>query len=127
MIKNAPLETVWTAIAQDASDMMWVAAPWTWTISTLAPITLSAGSQYFTVSAPPSDFQRFEKCYNSNGTYIEELTPVSVPPNSPTQPIRPKFVAYVPGSPTRIYFETLFPNIPTGETWKFFSWYKQSA
>lgn len=130
MIKDMPFERVWTQVAQDSSNYIWNAAPWRWTIGSLAPITLTANAQEFTVATPPSDFLRLEKCYEADGTTLNPIKPVSTIPGTANLTRPPNYVcisAITDSTPTTIRFESLYPTIPAGRTPKFWAWYKKTA
>ena len=130
MVKSMPVETVWASIAQDASNYIWTAVPWRWTIGVLSPITLAAGVQEFTVASAPTDFLRLEQCYASDGTTLRAITPISSLPGSATLTRQPNFVAIssITGStPAQIRFDSLYPNLGMNTTHKFWAWYKKIA
>lgn len=54
-IKNEPFETCVPRILDDVNKIMWMAAPWSWTIGTLTNIALVSNTQDYTL-APPADF-----------------------------------------------------------------------
>jgi len=54
-IKNMPLEQVQVRVLDSVSKVMWMAAPWRWSIGSLPNITLVANTQDYTV-ALPADF-----------------------------------------------------------------------
>lgn len=128
MVKDMPLQRVWGAIAQDASNYIWTAGPWRWTLGVLTPITLTAAAQEFTVASPPSDFLRLEQCYTSDGTSLNRVQPVSSLPTSSTLTRVPTYVAIsgiTAATPSQIRFDALYPPIPSGSTPKFWAWYKK--
>lgn len=53
--KNMPLEQVFPQILDDTLKMMWMAAPWRWTIGAFPNIALATNTQDYSV-AIPSDF-----------------------------------------------------------------------
>ena len=54
-IKNMNLETVQVRILDDVNKIIWMAAPWRWTVSSLPSITLVANAQDYPISLP-NDF-----------------------------------------------------------------------
>lgn len=128
MVKDMPLNRIWGDIAQDASNYIWTAAPWRWTIGVLTPITLTAAVQQFTVGTPPTDFLRLEQCYTSDGASLNRVQPVSSLPGSATLTRIPSYVAIsgiTNSTPSQIRFDSLFPPIAAGTTPKFWAWYKK--
>lgn len=128
-VKDMPLDQVAPAIVQDVSNEIWGAAPWWWTIGTLSPITLTDGLQNHTVVSPPTDFNRFERCYINNTKTQRSVVAVSLVPPNPTLTGLPNFVAYMDSdqstTPAEIWFEKLFQS--GGLVWKFWAWYKKTA
>jgi len=130
MVKNMPIQTVWGAIAQDASNYIWTAAPWRWTIGELSPITLTAASQEFSVVSPPSDFLRLEQCFASDSTTLREIKPVSSLPPSATLIRQPNYVAIsaiTAATPATIRFDSIYPALGMNAVHKFWAWYKKIA
>ncbi len=128
MIKKQPLERVWALIAQQASNYIWIAAPWRWTIGTLAPITLTSGLQSFNVVTEPTDLVKLERAYIMDGTSVRPVTPVSAIPASAIIIGNPNFVSYtvVNAGTDTITFDSLYPD-PGVKTPQFQAWYKKSA
>lgn len=128
LIKSMPFDRVWDQIAQEASNYIWIAAPWRWTMGVITPITLTAASQTFTVASPPSDYLRLEQCFISDGHTAREVKPVSSIPGAATLTRQPNYVATnaISGAtPSQIIFEALYPVIPVGQTHQFWAWYKK--
>jgi hypothetical protein len=115
--------------AQSASDRIWDAAPWRWSVSTLAPITVTATAQEFNVVTEPSNILRLEKSFITDGTTIMHVTPVVSIPGSITLSGVPRFVQYVinSGATDIIRFDVKLTSLNTGLTYKFFAWYKKTA
>lgn len=130
LIKSMPFDRVWPQVAQDASNYIWTAAPWRWTIGVLSPITLTAGSQEFTVTSAPTDFLRLENSFISDGSSLRAVKPVSSLPGSATL-IRPPNYVSISGitnsTPSQIRFEALYPPLGNNTTHKFWAWYKKTA
>ncbi len=130
-VKSMPFSRVAAQVAQDVSNEIWGAAPWWWTISTLAPITLTDAVQKNNVVSPPSDFHRFETCYISEGKTKRSVKALAQVPDGATLTGLPNFVAYMDvdntptTTPAQIWFEKLFAT--GGRTWKFWAWYKRTA
>lgn len=129
-IKSMPLETVWGMVAQDASNYIWTAAPWRWTIGVLSPITLAAAVQEFAVASAPTDFLRLEQCFVSDGTNLRPVKPVSCLPGSMTLVRQPNYVAIsaiIDSTPTTIRFDSIYPPLGNNINHKFWAWYKKTA
>lgn len=129
MVKDMPYDRVWTEAAQDASNYIWTAAPWRWTVGSLAPIPMVAGVQELAVVTPPTDFLRLEKCYEADGTTLTPIKPVSTIPGSANLTRPPGYVcvsAITGSTPTTIRFDALYPALGT-RTPKFWAWYKKIA
>ena len=61
-IKNMPLEQVQVQILDDVNKMMWMKAPWRWTINTFPTVALTNNTQDYSV-AIPSDFLYLQDSY----------------------------------------------------------------
>lgn len=55
MIKNMPLQQIQVRVLDTALKVMWMGAPWRWTLGNLPNITLASNTQSYSV-ALPSDF-----------------------------------------------------------------------
>lgn len=77
MIKNMPLETVRARILDDVNKIIWMAAPWRWTVGSLPAVTLASSTQDYNV-ALPSDYLYTTDVYISDGVQPFR-TPVVVP------------------------------------------------
>lgn len=54
-LKGMPLEQVGPAMLNEVSTMIWMSAPWRWTLGSLTATSLVSGQQDYTITAP-SDF-----------------------------------------------------------------------
>lgn len=90
MVKNMPLETVKLRLMQDVLSIMWMAAPWRWSVGTLNTVTLNGAQDY--PYSYPNDFLYLLSAYITDGksTYID----LHVEPDLP--------VAGLVGQPSRI-------------------------
>ncbi len=128
MIKRMPFTDatvgVYVDALQSASSMIWMAAPWRWTIGVF-PNTAAVAAGASTVSlTAQSDFLRLEKVNLNNDVQIKELTIVNILPAAPTQVQMPNFCAYKATGPA-LQFET---KMPTGiNNYKANVWYKRQA
>lgn len=133
MIKDMPLETIQPQILDDVSKIMWMYAPWRWTIGTLTPIPVVAGQIDYTVLDPPADFLYLQKAYLSNGKGGKrDLLIEAVLPAAPSMKGQTTSVAYVPAvvSPAAAAKLRLFPpmtSLDAGETWNIVAWYKKTS
>ncbi len=120
-----PLETVQVSILQDASSLIWMAAPWRWTVACSPVFTCTAGQAYCTIGSPLGPpFLRIEKALVQTAVTMRPLTPVNSLPLSPTETGQPNFICFV-GGPDRFFFDMTFPA--TTDTWFLQVWYKYQA
>lgn len=54
-VKNMPLEAVGPPLLDEVSKIIWMHAPWRWTLGALPATTLTSSTQDYTIVAP-SDF-----------------------------------------------------------------------
>lgn len=130
MIKSMPINTVGSLVCQQASNFIWTAAPWRWTIGTLSPITMVAGNQEHSIVSAPTDFLCLEQCYEADSISLRAIKPVSSLPPSATMTRLPNYVAIssiTNATPATIRFEALYPSIQATKTPKFWAWYKKIA
>lgn len=66
MIKNMPLDTIQVRLLDDVSKIIWMAAPWRWTLGSLGTVNLSDNTQDYTL-AIPSDYLYATQLYITNG------------------------------------------------------------
>jgi len=129
MVKRMPLTDptvgVQIDVLQSASSMIWMAAPWRWTIGVF-PITsaVAAGASTVSLSGSVTDFLLLEKVNLNNDTQLQELTIVNILPASPTQVQMPNFCAYVASGPL-LQFESKMPT--DIDDYKAYVWYKKQA
>ena len=81
MVKNLPLEDIGHMILDRINKIMWMAAPWRWTLSSMTEITLVANTQDYAIAALPADFLYLVSAYITEG---EQLRPITVVPFLPT-------------------------------------------
>lgn len=130
MVKSMPLDRVWGQVAQDASNYIWTAAPWRWTIGVLTPIALVANQQDFTIVTPPTDFLKLEQGFISDGSTARAVKPVSALPASSTLIRQPNYVAIssiIDSTPSQIRFDSIYPALGNNTDHKFWAWYKKTA
>lgn len=123
-VKNMPLQDVSVRILDNANKILWMAAPWRWSIGTLTAITITSNTQDYTL-APPSDFLYLLHSYVTNG--VEPTRDIKVVPTLPAA-VGVKgmtdFIAYQGSNTFRIS-----PNPGTQKTpaSQIFSFYKKQA
>lgn len=101
-VKNMPLEQVQTRLLDDVAKIMWMAAPWRWTVGTLTAITLTSSTSDYTL-APPADFLYLMSAYISDGLNTPQHLEVvpSIPSNMAISGI-PQFISYQGSNTFRI-------------------------
>lgn len=125
-IKSMPFERVWEKVSQDASSMIWTAAPWRWSISTLPNTALTSGVQDYTISVP-GDFLKLERCFVTDTVTTREVKPVSTIPASAILTSYPNYVARIKGTST-LRFDSLFqPLSGQAVTNYLVAWYRVTA
>lgn len=93
-IKNMPLEQIQVRVLDDINKLMWMAAPWRWTIGTLTPITLTSTTSSYTL-APPSDFLYLIAAYIADGAGpVRHLAIMPTIPASIVVTGMPQFISY---------------------------------
>jgi len=124
-VKQMPLETVQAELLDSVNKILWMAAPWRWTVGTISPITLASDTQDYTIASPPSDFLYLLHAYISDGAsaprplHIEPALPADVGVRG-----NPSAVT-VTGSTLRV---TPKPGtLPTSPLQKVFLYYKKTA
>ncbi len=101
-LKNMPLESIQTRLLDSVNKMMWMAAPFRWTVGTLTPITLVTATSDYTL-APPADFLYLISSYISDG--LNTVRHLEVVPSIPANIIvtgMPEFISYQGSNTFRI-------------------------
>jgi hypothetical protein len=80
-IKNADIDAVAPRILDDISTMMWMEAPWRWTVSSLAAIGIEDNKQDYDITLP-SDFLYLIGAHLTDGQKYNQLTIESSLPKS---------------------------------------------
>ena len=110
---------VWARIRQAASDYIWAAAPWRWTISRLGPIQTTASVSEYPVTLP-GDFDYLVDAYLTDGRSTwRSLKPVPLIAGSEHQ-----------GEPVRISVSGSVLQIapaPSVSGWRLYAYYKKTA
>jgi len=81
MVKNLPLEDVGPAILDRVNKIMWMVAPWRWSLGAMTEITLTTNTQDYPIAALPADFLYLIDAYITEG---EQTRPITVVPILPT-------------------------------------------
>lgn len=131
MVKEMPLEDVFPFIAQDVSDLIWMASPWYWTLGLLPPVALASNTSDYTV-ALPADFLMVQTCWlvsTSSKESPREVMPVSIIPASSAGIVGQPSLLYVFGEPDDDGTLRVFPKPGTisGETITLYPVYKKVA
>lgn len=124
-IKNMPIDTIQTRLLDDVSKMIWMYAPWRWTIGTFDPVTITSGQTDFNIVNPPTDFLYIAKAYITNGEQNIDLLPTSVLPANPTIVGQAKNISYLAGVTPKFRLYPGFGSLPSGQTWTLRAWYKK--
>lgn len=130
-IKNMPLEQIQVRLLDSVSKMIWMAAPWRWTVATISTsIAILANTQDYTL-APPADFLYLIHSYITDGASITR--PLKIAPSLPASTTlkgEPTLIAYMGSNTFRIS-----PNpgtltsttVPTPPTKNIISYYKKTS
>ena len=128
-LKGMPLEQVQTQILTDASSMMWMAAPWRWSVAALPKFALTSNTQDYTV-ALPADFLFIQNAYSSDETNnIPRIYHVDgfLPPGGKVGiPSRLALVSGTAGNPGTIRLSPKPTTLPA-TPWEIISLYKKQA
>lgn len=68
-LKNMPLETVGPELLDEVNQILWMAAPWRWTLGSLPASTLASDTQDYTI-VTPADFLFIFDGYVSDGAKV---------------------------------------------------------
>ncbi len=94
-IKNMPMEQIQTRMLDSVHKMIWMAAPWRWTVGTLTSIPIATNTQDYTL-VPPTDFLYMLHSYVSDGVSVTR--DLEIVPSLPASVI-------VKGDPTYISYQ----------------------
>ncbi len=128
-IKNMPLEEIRPRLLDDVNKMIWMAAPWRWTVGTLTNISLVTNQQDYTL-APPNDFLYLLSSQIVDGSNIPQH--LEIVPSLPSDVVMkgaPQFISYQGSNTFRISPNpgTLSTATVTPPTKKIVSWYKKTS
>ena len=79
LIKNMPLDQIQSPLLQLSSDMLWLAAPWSWTLGLVTPFVVAGNAQDYAFTLP-TDFLRFERGWIQDTDKQQDLQPVTEAP-----------------------------------------------
>lgn len=68
-LKSMPLESIGPAILDEVNQMLWMAAPWRWTLGSLAATTLASNTQSYSIGTP-ADFLFLYDGFISDGANV---------------------------------------------------------
>lgn len=91
-IKDMPLDRVAPRLADDVHKIMWMAAPWRWTLGSMPVVTLTSSTQDYSVVVP-GDLLFLAEAYETDG--------VTAPRKLIIEPTLPTTVTLV-GQPSRL-------------------------
>jgi len=128
-IKSEPLERVQVRICDQVAKMIWMAAPWTWTVGNLSTATMVVNQSDYTIGSFPADFLYLHRALLHNTTGGKMIRRLTIAENLPTQaseiPGIPRVIAYAGSSVVRVYPVYGTSGLP-GTTTKLISWYKKA-
>lgn len=101
-LDTASNPTVAYQVADLVNSLMWFAAPFYWTLGQLGNVTLTASAQDYATPQQPSDFLYLHRCFVTDGTNQNWVTPVSQLPTTDVQVGNPSQVAYITTSGANI-------------------------
>lgn len=95
-VKNGRVDDATTGvrILDDANKMLWMIAPWSWTLGALDPVTFVDGTQDYAV-VDPGDFLRIQWAARSNNDRLEQIGVVPALPVLAGHKGPPKKVSHV--------------------------------
>ncbi len=93
-IKGMPLDQIQVRLLDNVNKIMWMAAPWRWSVGTLTAITLVSATSDYTL-APPADFLYLIGAYIADGAGTPRHLAVvpTIPANIVVTGL-PQFIAY---------------------------------
>jgi len=94
-VKNMPLEQIGPGLLDEINKMIWMAAPWRWTLGSLAAETLLSNTQDYTITAPADFLYLWDGFVADGANVFRELV---IEPTLPTD-------VKVVGNPSRISYE----------------------
>jgi hypothetical protein len=126
-LKKMPLEQVLLPVLSDVSDMLWMAAPWRWTIGVCEPVSITANTADFVVVNPPADFLYILRAYIWDGEQAIELSPEAALPADVTTKGASNKIAYVADVVPKFRLHPVFGSLNAAKTYKLIVWYKKHS
>lgn len=129
-IKEMPLEDVATEIVNDIHGRIWMAAPWSWSLGLIAPITVVNNTASYSFSLP-ADYFGPERAYLTSSDSKEApriILPVAIVPSDSAGFVGVPNTFSITGTPGSTGTLTLLPK-PSGlgTTMKIYLVYKKVA
>ena len=129
-IKNMPLDRDIGPIAlDDINKIMWMAAPWRWTLGGITPINLVAGTSDYTFS-PPNDFLYLYEAFSIDTSAVQTPRDLYIEPRivaSGKTIGQQTRIAVITGSPTKLRLTPVPTATPGGVTLQVQGLYKKIA
>jgi hypothetical protein len=126
-VKKMPLEQVQVPILDDINKMLWMAAPWRWTMAVCEPVTIAANIADFSLVSAPADFLYISRAYIWDGETAIELSPEPALPSGTDTKGVPNKIAYVAGSTPKFRIHPVLGSLNSSKTYKLLVWYKKAA
>ncbi len=123
-IKKMPLEQMIPRILDDVNKIMWMAAPWRWTVGTLTNIALVTNQQDYTL-APPADFMYLLHCYISDGATATKH--LEIMPALPATVVANGVIDFISFESTSTFRVSPNPGTLLSPSKYIVSWYKKSS
>lgn len=120
--KQCNIGSVSTSVGRSAQRLIWQAAPWSWTVGLITPVTITAGAQDQAFTKP-TDFQRFEFLRYGDGVSMRDLQNVATIEVT-TQIGSPEFACYLSNTLDYIRLDQVPPT--GGAAIKLIGIYKKS-
>lgn len=113
-------------LLDDAGKMLWMAAPWSWTLGAAEEITVVAGTQDYTLTVPAeADFLRAEFARRHDGNRSEDLAvEAALPADADFSQAPTKFAMFTSGGSV---VARLWPTPPAGITSTVLATYKKKS
>lgn len=100
-IKDMPLDKVLPRLVDDVSKLMWMAAPWRWTLGSMPVITLASATTDYSVTLP-GDFLFLHSAYLTDGTQVRKLRVEPTLPVAVTLQGQPSRISIINSNTARI-------------------------
>lgn len=133
LIKNYNIDTIKYKLVQYALSQLWSAAPWGFTIGSLATVTVAADTEDLLIGSFPSDFYKLDDVRLHDTTAIDmSPVPLHIEPFLPSTvgaPWRgqPKLVAYYTSGGNNYYRIRPYFSSVTTDAYKLIGTYKKKV